>query len=505
MGVTVAMRLPKIGIVISVASVTFLSGCQTMQESGGKVAGGVLGAAAGTLFCIVKDANDRDCAAAIVGGGALGVALGDLYDRRRARLREIANSQGASIEMEEVKGEPPVNSSDGRGIAAEGSSTSGLLATINFEGMFPVGAAEPSPAARDVFVSIGTAYAQDTVSGAPTSILVVGHTDATGTAEFNQRLSERRAQRIAELISKQGVPADRLYLQGVGSSQPIDTNQTIEGRARNRRVEILEVNSENRLISFAEQRRRDARFLAHAATAERPRQKSVASTAPAKPSTSRSSAPSSPSPSPQAERALPPATIDFGGTPANDRDTEVIAALGGPIVRTRWLESVNPLGAAYASPPAPTVPCHEDAPRLAGEVVQLSSGQSVESRYKTSDFLPGFNRRVWATTVNGHLVALGPVSVLREDVTLNEQPVMSIYADYPSNQTNARHPVTHAEIYAGTDGLLLRVYASGTKAELECLDVAFPSGGGTHAINGRLYYQDAGVLRAAFYQPALGG
>ncbi len=66
-----------------------------------------------------------------------------------------------------------------------------------------------------------------------------GHTDGIGSDEFNVDLSKRRAASVKDALLKQyGVKASRLAVAGYGKSQPKDTNDTIEGRARNRRVEL---------------------------------------------------------------------------------------------------------------------------------------------------------------------------------------------------------------------------------------------------------------------------
>ena len=67
---------------------------------------------------------------------------------------------------------------------------------------------------------------------------VAGHTDSTGAEEFNQALSERRAQSVSDYLVSEGVNADNLSVRGYGESQPIADNGTVEGRARNRRVEL---------------------------------------------------------------------------------------------------------------------------------------------------------------------------------------------------------------------------------------------------------------------------
>jgi OOP family OmpA-OmpF porin len=70
------------------------------------------------------------------------------------------------------------------------------------------------------------------------TIIAVGHTDSIGTEAYNQKLSERRAASVKSYLVSKGVPADRIYTEGKGESQPIASNKTAEGRAKNRRVEI---------------------------------------------------------------------------------------------------------------------------------------------------------------------------------------------------------------------------------------------------------------------------
>lgn len=72
------------------------------------------------------------------------------------------------------------------------------------------------------------------------SVTIAGHTCWLGTEAHNQLLSEQRAQAVADFITSQGIEADRLVVEAYGERQPIATNQTDEGRQRNRRVEITQ-------------------------------------------------------------------------------------------------------------------------------------------------------------------------------------------------------------------------------------------------------------------------
>ena len=70
-------------------------------------------------------------------------------------------------------------------------------------------------------------------------IVVEGHTDSQGSAASNQGLSERRAQSVVSYLVSRGVPTDKIRAQGLGPNRPVSDNATVEGRANNRRVEII--------------------------------------------------------------------------------------------------------------------------------------------------------------------------------------------------------------------------------------------------------------------------
>jgi outer membrane protein OmpA-like peptidoglycan-associated protein len=92
---------------------------------------------------------------------------------------------------------------------------------------------------RERFFPVLSAVAATLNQYPATFVDVIGHTDAIGSAAYNQALSERRAAAVADFIQRrEDIPA-RLYVAGRGKSEPIATNATVQGRAENRRVEIL--------------------------------------------------------------------------------------------------------------------------------------------------------------------------------------------------------------------------------------------------------------------------
>lgn len=70
------------------------------------------------------------------------------------------------------------------------------------------------------------------------TLIATGHTDSIGTEQYNQGLSQRRANSVKDYLVSKGVAADRIYVEGKGETSPVASNSTREGRAQNRRVEI---------------------------------------------------------------------------------------------------------------------------------------------------------------------------------------------------------------------------------------------------------------------------
>ncbi len=80
------------------------------------------------------------------------------------------------------------------------------------------------------------------MQGSPTlSVELQGHTDSAGDADTNQKLSAARAESVRVWLVQHDVPAARMTAQGYGKTRPVATNDTVEGRARNRRVEIAKI------------------------------------------------------------------------------------------------------------------------------------------------------------------------------------------------------------------------------------------------------------------------
>lgn len=106
-----------------------------------------------------------------------------------------------------------------------------VLRGVNFD--FDKATIRPD-AARILDEAVATLKAEPDVQ-----VLIVGHTDSVGSEAYNLKLSQRRAQAVRDYLVKHGISAARLRVKGMGESQPVASNDTAEGRAQNRRVELL--------------------------------------------------------------------------------------------------------------------------------------------------------------------------------------------------------------------------------------------------------------------------
>ena len=117
-------------------------------------------------------------------------------------------------------------------------SARGLIVNMS-DVLFDTGSFTLKPGAREKLAKIsGIVLAHPGLN-----LQIEGHTDSVGTDEFNQQLSERRADSVRDFLAQQGVAASSITARGFGKTQPVATNDTAEGRQRNRRVELV-VNGE---------------------------------------------------------------------------------------------------------------------------------------------------------------------------------------------------------------------------------------------------------------------
>jgi outer membrane protein OmpA-like peptidoglycan-associated protein len=199
-----------------------LAGCYTYDPYTGErkvsdtTKGAGIGAAAGAVVGLLTGgdaAAHRKNALIAAGVGALaGGAIGNYMDRQEANLRHDLQGTGVSV------------------------TRMGDNITLNMPGniTFKTDSAELDPSFYQVLNSVGIIVKKYN----KTVVEVAGHTDSTGSAEYNQKLSERRADSVAQYLESQGLASNRVVTVGAGETRPVADNSTPEGRQANRRVEL---------------------------------------------------------------------------------------------------------------------------------------------------------------------------------------------------------------------------------------------------------------------------
>lgn len=172
----------------------------------GAVLGGLFGATAG------KGNQLGQAAAGALVGGAIGGLIGADLDRQAAEL------EGSM--------------SNGVGVVNTGSE---LVVTMPQDVLFATDSASLRPDLRQDLNTLAASL----LRYPNTRIEVVGHTDNVGEALYNQNLSQARANSVASVLMGAGVPPSRIVAYGRGEDQPVASNLTAQGRAQNRRVEII--------------------------------------------------------------------------------------------------------------------------------------------------------------------------------------------------------------------------------------------------------------------------
>lgn len=216
--------MKKLLIMITIASLSVVSACQTYdpytgeQKTSNAAKGAGIGAGVGAVLAYLTNRNEsskkrqkRMLQAAGIGAIA-GGGIGYYMDTQEAKLRKTLRDTGVSVERD----------GDNINLVMPGNITfvtAGHDLSADFH------------AVLDSVILVLQEFDK-------TIIVVSGHTDSKGSVDYNQALSERRADSVAEYLLDQGVVVARLETIGFGEANPIADNATAEGRSLNRRVEL---------------------------------------------------------------------------------------------------------------------------------------------------------------------------------------------------------------------------------------------------------------------------
>ncbi len=208
--------------ILAAASSLVLAACTTLDPYTGEertaraTTGAAIGAVAGAAIGVATGSDSRDRRKrALIGagiGGLSGAAVGGYMDRQEAALREQLQGTGVSVTRQ---GDEIILNMPGN-------------VTFGFD----------SADLRSEFFDVLDSVALVLDEYDQTLVEVAGHTDSTGSASYNQGLSERRAATVGRYLENRGVDRRRIATAGFGEDYPIASNETEAGRQANRRVEL---------------------------------------------------------------------------------------------------------------------------------------------------------------------------------------------------------------------------------------------------------------------------
>ncbi len=212
--------MKKTILAVTVATVGF-AGCMTYDPYTGEekvssaTKGSIIGAIGGAAVGAATSSSSDRAKGALIGaaaGGAVGGGIGYYMDRQEAQLRQKLEGSGVRV----------VRNGDQIELIMPGNIT------------FDVNQSTIKPSFTGVLESVALVLQEfdQTVIG------IEGHTDSTGSQNYNQLLSERRAGSVRDFLLNQGVQPNRTRAVGYGPRYPIASNDTAAGREQNRRVEL---------------------------------------------------------------------------------------------------------------------------------------------------------------------------------------------------------------------------------------------------------------------------
>lgn len=203
----------------ALAAALVLGGCANMSEEQktGTAKGAAIGAIAGAVLGGATDGSKGAVRGAAIGAG-VGAIGGHVWSTR----------------MEEQKRQMEA-STKGTGVEVTQTADNQLKLNIPSDISFDVGRADIQPNFRPILDT----FAQGMVRNPEARVRIIGHTDSTGSDAINNPLSLNRAASVRDYLTARGVPVGAITIDGRGSREPVASNDTAQGRARNRRVEIF--------------------------------------------------------------------------------------------------------------------------------------------------------------------------------------------------------------------------------------------------------------------------
>lgn len=478
-------------VALALCAPLVLNGCASTEGISNTTIGCIGGATVGALgtFLVTGDTKKSIIGAGV--GFIAGCGIGAYLDKREEELAKLAKENSLKPEFERISNDNKNGSSFSTN-ATQNVIASQVSLTTD-KPMFESAKAEvtdPQQLASLRGFLKGYVQSLDKTS----KIYVVGHTDSSGSAQFNQLLSEKRAKFIASELVRAGAHPDILFYEGVGESQPIASNQTEEGKRKNRRFELLDVlmdkkNEATPLIAVPDEQ------VIQVASAKKTRIENVRNDLPVLEKTNKSV----PKPTISISNNTQDQSLDLDGVKLAQFDKSYVTAALGEIEK----ESVMTFfAAAHANDSDFIGSCAYSAPVIRS-TLKLYNGKPIKAA-KVADSITNLYGTAWYGMANTTAVTLGPIGIEKETLNPTHKPYFSFYKQYDGTATKAdfKYPV-NVETYRGDGTVLVRMFAQEDNALMRCSDVVFSTKGSNKTQASAVIYQQNNELMAKAFNMTL--
>ncbi|MCT7431736.1 OmpA family protein [Aliarcobacter cryaerophilus] len=499
--------LQKRTIAVTTSCILLFGGCAaSLNQNAGKIGGTAIGAGAGAVIGKQLGGDAGLVIGALVGGG-IGYLIGNEIDTRRENLAKLSKEEKIEVVSQNiVQNDNQVLSQNSNEKVDSKNVIGDSFTVFSDEEQFALNSSNLSKKSEQVFGKIANEY-----KNSDKKILIIGHTDDSGNSSYNQKLSEDRAKNVGDIFSKNGVKKSNIYFLGAGENNPIANNNTIEGASKNRRVEIVELKSEDDILKYASKTSNPEFFkkvepknivLAKNQKSDKVVSKDIAKTPTknskkednkknikieednkkiAKTDTELSDTKQKES---IKEISSSKDIFDFQGKKVIDNSFALKTNFGESIVQSSSFSFITKAQASSSTSMYQN--CLADKPRAKADVKSLETNKVV---HKTIDYKKGLNSVPFVTNINGSLIAISPVAVLENGSTVSTYPKATFYSDY-KGEKDAKPTLeltTSINTYQGTQGLIYRVFFDETDTQMKCMDIVFDEKN-VNSSKGILYY-----------------
>ena len=388
------------------------------------------------------------------------------------------------------------------------------IANLGFDGQeqFSFNSDKPSQKAAEFYTKFAKKLTESNKKQLKSKkILIVGHTDDVGDSKYNAFLSDKRARAVGRIFAENGFDQKNIFFQGAGEYYPISSNQTEEGRSKNRRVEFTELPDEEALKLFATTRVPKINFYRYGHSESKAENLNLIDSKKIKSTeykfseinkidkkndeiTKKSIKNSNKTDLDFKKNENATSQIDFGGMEYSQANSSLRV---GEVIPPKNVY-FKFISHAQSNDSLALRDCSFDRPRYLGEIKSLKDGVPID--YRATDYVKGLVGKAWYGIVNKHLLLLNGVYVLADSKHSPVLPTLLIYQNYQNdpNQKPFIKEVSPVNTYAVSNGVLYRIFPD-KKSGLVCLDLLFSNDRASLSSTALILYNtEKGIYVAGF-------